>query len=220
MDQIIEHLKHVYNVQKIVVLGYSWGSIIGSLYSFEHPENVSCYIGTGQFISVENLGEVQSNELIKKARKLNDKNVLIDLESTSHLDKKMIQKYIKKFQGDGMDGMNFFEMGKLFLKSPNSKLKDIYPFFKTHKANKNLFHYLEKFNLESVSFVYKIPIFYILGENDLQTPITLAVNYFDKIQAPVKELIIIENAGHAPMFRTPEEYYVALSQVSKILSSN
>lgn len=48
MDKLVDHLRDKFDRDRIAVLGHSWGSILGTIYTSRHPEKISGYIGTGQ----------------------------------------------------------------------------------------------------------------------------------------------------------------------------
>ena len=51
-------------------------------------------------------------------------------------------------------------------KSPIFKLSDLFAFSKGLKANSKVHEFLEKLNLAADSSDYKVPIYFILGEDD------------------------------------------------------
>ena len=52
LHAVVKHLQEVYQMQKIILLGHSFGSILGSLYALQYPENVLAYIGSGQVVNM------------------------------------------------------------------------------------------------------------------------------------------------------------------------
>jgi pimeloyl-ACP methyl ester carboxylesterase len=44
------------------------------------------------------------------------------------------------------------------------------------------------------------------GDKDIITPTAMAKAYFDKIEAPFKEYVLIQNAGHLACFARPEQF--------------
>ena len=44
IHEVVEYLKERYHKDKIVILGHSWGSILGTIYVQRYPENVLYYI--------------------------------------------------------------------------------------------------------------------------------------------------------------------------------
>lgn len=96
---------------------------------------------------------------------------------------------------------------KTAFKSPIFKLSDISAMIKGFKANEEIQDYLGAFDLNSECEEYKMPIYYILGGNDWQTPYVIAKEYFNKINAPHKEFYLIPNAGHMTMLDQPELFF-------------
>lgn len=70
------------------------------------------------------------------------------------------------------------------MQSQSFKLSDITAMIKVPKANKKILEFLPTFDLKKTSMDYKIQVYFILGENDWQTPYVIAQEYFNKIKAP------------------------------------
>ena len=54
----------------------------------------------------------------------------------------------------------------------------------------------EEYDAHNYGTEYQVPVYYIQGENDWQTPCSLAKVFFDEISAPHKKFFTIPNAGH------------------------
>ena len=76
---IIAHLQRKYQIEKLALLGHSWGSVLGSLYALRHPENVLSYIGTGQVISMMENERTAFQEVWKMAEKAGNRKHLLAL---------------------------------------------------------------------------------------------------------------------------------------------
>ena len=57
---------------------------------------------------------------------------------------------------------------------------------------------------------FEIPFFLFQGESDVVTLTTLAQDYFAEVEAPVKSLAIIPDAGHFAAFTRPERFLTEL----------
>jgi pimeloyl-ACP methyl ester carboxylesterase len=57
---------------------------------------------------------------------------------------------------------------------------------------------------------FEIPFFLVQGESDVITLTTLAEEYFDEVDAPVKHLEHIKNAGHFAAFSQPDQFLAEL----------
>ena len=118
----------------------------------------------------------------------------------------------RKLQGKyGLTGDNSKAM-KTGFKSPIFKLSDIFLTIRCPMLNTKLLELLLDYSVEAVTH-YDLPIFYLCGRNDWQVPSVLAAEYFEKIQAPKKQLYWIEDAGHMPDLENPIAYNEAIREI-------
>lgn len=78
---------------------------------------------------------------------------------------------------------------------------------------------LMSIDLKTTGQKYEVPVYYILGENDQQTPIEISMRYFNEIVAQEKELYLIEEAGHITMLDNIVDYRKALCDIIKKVAS-
>lgn len=77
--------------------------------------------------------------------------------------------------------------------------------------------------LLSIDFFTEIPsvekpIFFFSGRHDYHVPSMLNFKYFEHIQAPQKEFIWFENAGHLPIYEENERFCNTLVQLKSQLN--
>ncbi|MEO8113953.1 MAG: alpha/beta hydrolase, partial [Phenylobacterium sp.] len=71
-------------------------------------------------------------------------------------------------------------------------------FFATQRA---LFQETWAWDAHHLGVTFKVPVFIFQGENDFNTPMRTAREYFDEIKAPAKAFEVIPGAGHnTPIF--------------------
>ena len=51
LDALVDYARERFGQDKVVILGHSYGSFLGSRYVLSHPEKVSAYIGIGQAVN-------------------------------------------------------------------------------------------------------------------------------------------------------------------------
>lgn len=228
--EVVQYVKKKYNKQKIVLLGHSFGSILGSLFIRKHPKEIAYYIGAAQAIGIvenEKVGYNKVKELIEQA---DDKKSLKKLEGIGEypgnkidFSKEFLKKcnVVRKLQGKYKIGLELgFSIWITMLKSPIFNLSDIIAFIKIPMANEKVLKFLGDFNLRNESSEYNVPIYYVLGGSDWQAPYIIAQNYFEQINAPYKKIYIIPNAGHFLMFDQPGLFFDALSEINRIEEKN
>ncbi|MEK4210796.1 MULTISPECIES: alpha/beta fold hydrolase [Paenibacillus] len=228
--EVIQFLKKKYNKQKIVLIGHSWGSVLGSVFIKKYPEEVAYYIGASQVIDMlenERVGYNKVKELIAQA---GDTKSMRKLESVGEypgnriiFNKPFLKKVdvVRKLQGKYETGIKLdLSTWITVFKSPIFKFSDIIAFMKIFRVNAKLHEFLGDFNLRTETAKYKVPIYYILGGNDWQAPYVIAQKYFEEIEAPNKGIYIIPNAGHMTMMEQPVLFFDALLEINKIEEMN
>lgn len=228
--EIIQYLKMRYNKQKIVILGHSWGSVLGSVFIRKHPEEIAYYIGAAQVVNMLENEQVGYNKVKELIEQSGDTKSLKKLESIGEypgnrivFNRDFLKKCekVRKLQGKYKLAIKI-DLGIWItvFKSPIFRFSDIIAFLKIFKANANLHQFLGDFNLRAEKTDYKVPIYYVLGGNDWQAPYVIAQNYFEEIEAPNKEAFIIPDAGHMTMMDQPDLFYEALQKIKQKEEAN
>jgi len=61
-------------------------------------------------------------------------------------------------------------------------------------------------DLPSLGLDFKLPLFFFQGAEDEVTMAPLAKEYFDAINAPRKEMVLLEGAGHFAVWTMPDVF--------------
>ncbi len=222
--EIVQYLKDKYRQEKVILIGHSWGSVLASVFIREYPEEVAYYIGVGQVVSVAENERVGFEELKRRVEEAGDKRSMKKIEKIGDYpgeNFKMDSEFMKKC-GQVRSLQKKYDLAvkpswdliKATIRSPIYRLSDAVAMFKAQKANEALIEeFLGGFDLNKESLEYRVPVYYILGDKDWQTPYILASEYLEKIQAPAKGLYLIPGAGHFTMLDQPELFYQALASI-------
>src|SRR6185436_2659523 len=68
-------------------------------------------------------------------------------------------------------------------------------------------------DLPATATNFKVPYYIIQGRHDLFSPTPLAKAYFDKVTAPKKQFVVIEDAGHFALATHQKEVIAALKAI-------
>lgn len=218
---IVLYVKKAYQKEKVGLIGHSWGSVLGSMFALEHPEHTLCYIGCGQVIDLmenERVGYNKLKDAIEKSGNKKDRKKLerIGEYPVATFDAATYRKMgkIRGLQGKYHLAAKFDKnMIRMFRKSPIMGMADIFPFITGMVVNMQVMKELMSFDLKSKGVEYQVPVYYVLGENDQQTPIEISIAYFNEIEAPDKKLYLIKNAGHAAMIDNLNDYRAAICEI-------
>jgi len=93
------------------------------------------------------------------------------------------------------------------LATPEYRLRDKLNFFRgTLFSVDSLWDDVMTTNLIETAGAIDIPVYFLQGEWDYQTPTPLARELFAAIEAPAKEYVVFENSAHSPIFEEPENF--------------
>ncbi len=223
--EIVQYLKKKYSQDKIVLLGHSWGSVLGSVFIQRYPEDIDYYIGVGQVIHMVENERVGYNKLKEMIEQSGDEKSLRTLETIGEypgnrivFDQEFLRKLrkVRKLQGQYQLAVKVgCSIMITAFKSPIFRVSDLIAAMKNSRANVHLYQYLGDFKLHTDGANYPMPIYYILGSNDWQTPYVIAEKYFEEIEAPHKALYIIPEAGHMTMMDQPRLFFETLREIHK-----
>ena len=228
-NEVIDYLRERFDQEKIIIIGQSWGTVLGMDYINARPEKVAAYIGVGQVTNFSQ-GKIYAAECAMAKAVAAGNNVDADFlehcieqlsgtENIESLDVKSLEKMIitsvkyLKCSGE-MSGMK-----QIFtaITSPELSWNDAKWFLFTSNtqniiaSQNSLVNYMYfQFDVMDMNEKYDIPICFIQGDNDWITPTNLVDNYYSGVTANKKEMVIINNAGHTPFLDYPEQFCVAV----------
>lgn len=62
-----------------------------------------------------------------------------------------------------------------------------------------------------------VPVFLLLGRHDRQVSSALAAEYFERLEAPDKELVWFENSAHSPPFEEPDRFNAEIVRIARVV---
>lgn len=222
LDGIVDYVRTRFEKEKVIIMGHSWGTALGSLYVQKYPEKVEAYIGVSQVTNVhENklsaAEQALKTEKIKgtqdeeNLRALMEKwNQVTEYNDLSMEDLNEMTVLSGKYIGcDGeIAGMDMFKIG---LYSVDMGWRDMKWFMESSNPQKYLSHnrdvmeyFIFQYDINQLSRKYEMPVYYISGEGDYIISQDEAKAYFETIEAPEKEFILLENVGHDMFLDNPE----------------
>jgi len=225
-NELVEYLCKKFNKEKIFTIGGSWGSLLGANLLKNHPEKIAAHVGFGQVID-GHMNEVISYNFCKEeATKANDKKSLAILEKVGMpvngqykygfdglmMQRNVMMKYGGYSKHEGKQSY-FDAMLKPILKSKEYTLSELIGYIKGYKfVLKAMWPEVGAINFKKTHTKFKAPIYIFDGTEDKNTPSDLVQEWFDMVEAPVKELHWFTNSGHNPLFDEPEKFKTLLKE--------
>lgn len=212
---------------KIFIMGYSFGSMIGIKLAALIPDKIQAFISVGQ-VSPGKSEQLLYSRLLDLATAANNDLASKELQAlapypnpngkTPVNDLLTVRKWARKFNGGwyGKQNLNlYFDLSQL---SPEYTSDEI----RQQSAGDSWVarRMMQQSNTFQFPLSLEVPIVFMMGLHDLQTPYSSAKDYFDEISAPHKSFHTFENSAHFPMLEEPGKFLVTLvNQVLPLATS-
>ena len=219
LRQTVQYVKEKYQTDKVFIAGHSCGSLLGTRYIAEYPDDVAGYIGYGQVTNIIEQERSWCKHYKDAVLKFGNKK---DIKKMEHLSNTiftnisraeyallvpMISSLEYKYGYKAIDWMKIYRKSPIF-----SFFRDGPLMMSAEKFNQNLIGELFDFDISNIG-EYQTPIYYILGKQDEWTASKIAAEYFETIKAPKKEIYWIENAGHMMDIDNPSAFFGTIKKV-------
>ncbi len=217
LEQIVEDaheltgfLRARFKKEKIFLAGFSWGSVVGMELLRKYPGDYLAYAGISQVVNTSKGMEATQKWLKEKATAANDTaslSVLTQLErKDSLLCKTSLNCFIKQYELVSRYNGAVFDKAS---EKEVEKAMTAYDDYRNYDWNRGFFH--SATNLEPAVFSadftgitsLPVPVFFFSGRHDWNIPAVLVEEFYQRLDAPRKELIWFEKSGHGPLEEEP-----------------
>ena len=225
--ELTEFLRSHLHKDKIILLGHSWGSILGIQMVRQRPDLFYAYVGAGQVANLQKSTSIGYTHTLERARAAGDTKAVKELDGIGlppydSAEKVMTYfKWLGHYEGEADRTAESSLLGRTMFDAPNFSLRDIYA------RNRGFFQiptwrlYQEMLNtdLGSLGTDFKVPIFFFQGAEDEVTAAPLANAYFDEINAPHKEYVAFDGVGHFAVWSVPGKFLQELVALVRPLAT-
>ena len=216
--ELIELLKKRYGKRKVVLMGHSWGSIVGLSVAVKRPDLLYAYVGVGQGIDFREGEKAGMAWTRAKALAAGNKEAVAAIDALAPYPQGDFtiakadgwRKYAIPYGSliyDKPDLKSYFQTPRL---SPEYTAADVQAWGKGSEFSVTTLWP----RLADVSFrgVHKmnVPIVFLLGRHDYTVPSPVAADWFAQVKAPSKTLVWLEHSAHMPMVEEPGHFFAAL----------
>jgi len=215
--EVTEYVLNQLGLRKLILVGHSWGSILGLSVIRLRPTLFHAFVGTGQIVSGRGLFESQRLSAVDRARAAGDAQAVAELNGLSARDLTdrsklgLLFKWQAPFAGSDMNYIGVQEEtlgwpGKL----KSQEAADWYS-GKVSLSVPKLVPYLVDFEAGAAGYDLPFPFFVIQGRDDGRTPPDAARKFVSRVRAPAKDYTAIEG-GHFACFTNPTGFLDALDR--------
>jgi pimeloyl-ACP methyl ester carboxylesterase len=217
-NALIDYLREKFNTQKVFIVGYSGGTIMGIKTAYKYPEKIHAYIGVAQIINEYEGDKISYNFIIKEAEKSGNLKKLNAIKAIGlppydtpdkHFEK---ARYIGRY-GGFVHGNPIKQMGGVvfnYLTSPEYSISEGIRTIKgkgLHFTMNAMYDELKTIDFINEIKTIKVPIYFFAGKYDMISPTILVKKYYNSLDAEKgKKLFIFEKSAHFLIKEEKEKY--------------
>jgi len=208
--ELAEYLRKHLGKEKIIIVGHSFGSNLGTRMARARPELFYAYVGTGQVADATKNYSVTYEALLKKAKTLGDQRAIDELTRVGPPPYDSSEGYrVQRKWANAFEGADQFLDATIgfALVAPGNSVQDMNDSGDGQMlSSERLWPQLKSVRPADLGLEFSIPFFVFQGEEDFTTSTALAQQYLESIKAPRKEFVLIKGGGHFAVFMRSDQF--------------
>lgn len=219
---VVDHLKKKFNQRQIILVGHSWGSIVGAAMVNAKADDFLAYISVGTVADMARGDSIKYEFLNQQVGLSGDQTDKADLKKLgpppwTNFPQLVIQsRLMTKYKG------SFFGLTREQINAAVEKNREYSPTemenldVSMDKVWKHISAFLFSYIAIQTVPQMNVPVLFVQGAHDMATPTTLAKKYFEKLNAPKgKEWVEFSSSAHFPMYEEPKAFLSLLQRASR-----
>lgn len=205
--ELIKVLLKKFNQKKLYLAGESWGTVLGFKMAEKHPELLNAYLAFSPVVDQTKSEQILLENLKLDAKEKANQVALKELNTVripfiSYEDIYYSRKWMLNYGGNPIA-----EKDQPLLKKYMEDWSEVWMPTWSEVLELNLF-----LDLPTI----KCPVYFFLGEKDLQTNYNIARDYYEILKAPRKNIYTFKNAGHSVLVDEAEQVQrIIMDQILK-----
>jgi len=212
--ELVGMLKKRFGVEKIYLMGFSWGTVLGLSLVDQYPDDFAAFISVSQVVDYL-AGEKLSAEYARQAaQRAGNAQAVAELSSVEpaytspdwYAQLTTERKWLLHFGGVYHTANSYSHEIWMMLRAPEYSLVE-FAFWPMSSSNslKQMWPELMKIDFFEQVSVVRCPVYFFAGRYDTNSPWQLTEAYYQKVEAPAgKHLVWFENSAHDIFFDEPQ----------------
>lgn len=214
---VTDYLRERFHRDQIYILGHSWGSFIALQAAARSPERYKAYLGMAQMVYQLESEKIAYDHMLAAYSDRGDFKMVRELEAAAvTMTGGTPEKYLKLRDtamhrlGIGTTHDMTSVITGIFLASWRFRgytLREKINLWRGRAFSRSfgLWNQFIRIDLRETVPALEIPVYFFEGRFDYTCVTSLARDYFDQLQAPVKGLYVFDNSAHSPLLEEPQK---------------
>jgi pimeloyl-ACP methyl ester carboxylesterase len=220
--ELTQYLCKRFDEPKVYLLGESYGSFLGVLTVQRYPQLYHAFIGSGQMVDPLETTRRLHQEVLDYAARTGDEDLAAQMREFgappyhNALANAFVMGYYDALATSYTPPRNYVEKGQAANLGPWGIFASEYTVMEKLGVLRGLMDLFAVMWPQMLGIDFRqqvqtldVPVYILNGEHELAARRDLAVEWFDRLEAPRKRLYTLENAGHSVAF----EQFETLSEI-------
>jgi len=194
--ELIKLLLKKFNQKRLYLVGESWGTVLGFKMAEKHPELLNAYIAFSPVVNQSKSEQILLEKLKLDAKEKGSILAEHELNTVKIPFNNYEQLYYSRKWMFNYDGHPIADEDTTALKQYLEDWSKTWLPTWNEAIRQNLFVKLPKISC---------PVYFFIGEKDLQTNFNIAKDYFETLKAPKKNIFLFKDAGHSVLTQKAEQ---------------
>lgn len=218
---VAEYLRTRLGQDRIILVGSSWGSVLGVRMALARPDLFHTYVGAGQLVRyADNLSQSYAR-LLARARAAGDGETIARIEAlgappwTDPRNAGILRRATRAYERRSTipAPAGWWTAAPAYADPASRRaLEDGDDFSYLQFVGVDGHGMASTIDLPALGLKFAIPVFLLQGAEDLVTVPSVARSYFDSLSAPQKEFRLLAATGHDPNAALVEAQYDILKR--------
>ena len=222
LDELVDLVRTRLDNDKVAILGHSWGSALGVLYTARLAEKVAAYVGVAQ------VGDWAASEVasyakaVAEAERQGNHAVLKKLRAIGPPPHTVANVFIERTCAErlrgGLKPKALWATTRMVLGAPEASLLELRSTMRAFRfCMESMWAEVSRLNLIEDVPALEVPVVFMVGRRDPWIPAEISVAYFDMLRAPSKKMVFFEESGHEPFVDEPSKFVTVMNDVLRPL---
>jgi proline iminopeptidase len=215
---LVSYLRQRFHKHKIFLMGHSWGTVLGVTLAQRHPDWFYAYIGVGQVVNTRRGERVGYRFALSEAEAHHNTEATRELKAlapypgkTLTIDEIGVRSKWEMYYGGLAYGRRDFQWdAQTWMLSPDYSDRDVDAIGAGSSYSlEYLLGPLLSVNFDNVTD-FGCPVIEFVGAHDYTTPSSVVIEWFKRLHAPSKRLVVLADSGHMSFEEQPGRFLVHL----------
>ena len=216
---VTDHLRERFGVDKVFLVANSWGTIPSTLAAQRAPDRFAAYVGTGQMVDNRLTDQMFYEDALAWAEQEGNDDLAATIRAAGPPPYEDLTRYQVTVGYEhqwnaypGVEDLN--EMPFNTFVPETTWMERINAMRAMLDVNFFVYPQLQDHDFREDVPALDVPVVMVIGEHEARGRSVLARDWFDQLDAPDKQLVVVEGAGHRPSFEDPAGFSQLMREVA------